>query len=310
MGTAARVVLSATCMACSGSIGSGGDDRGPGGLPDSGPGSGGAPDSAPLITSTCSLAGEVSPMNPAGAGVGPTGTYSDWTWPAVEGGLESLEWTLGIESEPTDGYFWSHQFAFAGESGVGGYAGLQMNGGFQADPPSGPVEVTKMALFSIAGPAITAELGDVAYPDARVYGDFDGGEGWNIHVKYEWLPCRTYALRVAEVDLDADGNIWYGGYVRDLVTGDEIYLGRILVPAAWGGFATWSVMWTERFGPAALTDCAQQAHAVATFLAPTGNAGTVVADGPNDHFYDPPSCPSSRFTAVAGGVRQEMGVPP
>jgi hypothetical protein len=149
-------ILSAPLGGACGSDGGGdsGEDAAPG-----------QPDPGALIE-PCAARGTPGPINPAGAAVNPTGIYSNWWWPDTP--LTSLEWQLGIETEPSDGYFWSHQFAFQVE---GGYLGLQMNGGYQADPPGGPVEITKMAVFSIAGPAITAETGDISYPASRPSSD-------------------------------------------------------------------------------------------------------------------------------------------
>jgi len=239
--------------------------------------------------------------------ISPTGTYTDWGWPENP---SRMEWLLAIEQEPADdGYFWAHQFGFAGPGADGGYLGLQQHGAFQADPPSGPVEKTKMAVFSIAGASIAAELGDIPYPDARTYGDFDGGAGWNIHVKYDWVKCRPYRLEVGQNGTDDDGNLWYGGWVTDTVTHEKTYLGRILIPKDWGLFNTFSVMWTERFGYGALGTCADLQYSSVIFGFPSGDDGAITPTKGDDHFYNPPSCESSRFTDLELGVRQEMGVP-
>jgi hypothetical protein len=267
---------------------------------------GGAAAPEDAIIEPCTADESAGPISVPGGDVGPTGTYSDWFWPA-EPALSSFEWQLAIESEPPDGYFWSHQFAFEVE---GGYVGLQQNGAYQADPPGGPVEVTKMALFSIAGPAIAAETGDVPYPDGRVYGDFDGAAGWNVHIKYNWLPCRVYQLRIVKLSTETGGNVWWGASVRDTVTDVDTLIGRILVPPGQAWLSDWSVMWTERFGPSALAECSQQGHASATFGRPTANGGAIEPRSTTNQFSDPLHCPNSRFSEVPGGVRQEMGVPP
>jgi hypothetical protein len=260
---------------------------------------------APGLIEPCSPGGPAGPVSGSGVDVAPTGIYSNWFWPDTA--LTSFEWQLGIESEPADGYFWAHQFAFAVE---GGFVGLQQNGAYQADPPSGPIQVTKMALFSIAGPAIAAETGDVPYPEGRAYGEFDGAPGWTVHIKYDWAPCRVYLLRLVKLSTEADGNVWWGGYVRDTATDVDTLIGRILVPPEQGYLGTWSVMWTERFGPSALTECEQQGYASAIFGTPTANDGAIAPSVADHRFSDQLHCPNSRFSPVAGGMRQEMGVPP
>jgi hypothetical protein len=69
-------------------------------------------------------------------------------------------------------------------------------------------------------------------------------------------------------------------------------------------------MWTERFGPSQLQSCDQLGPASAIFGIPTANGGAVSPHDRTSVFSDPTSCPSSRFTVVANGVRQEVGVAP
>lgn len=257
----------------------------------------------------CEPHGNPGPLNPAG-NIAPTGTYTDWTWPGAAGDRLSFEWTLNIDSEPpNDGYFWAHQFGFTGPGAAAGYVGLQENGYYIADPPDGNPEITKMALFSIGSGAIAGESG-VPYPDGRAHADFDGGAGWNIHIKYAWVPCRTYRLRIAHLmDEPPNGDQWYGGYVTDTVTNIETMIGRILVPAQWGRLGGFSVYFSERFGYGAVTSCDILEHASAVFGDPTANGGAVKPASSSNHFYDPPDCPNSRFTDLPSGVRHEMGVP-
>lgn len=256
----------------------------------------------------CEPPGTPGPLNPAG-NISPTGTYTDWTWPDVPGGRLSFEWTLNMDFEPpNDGYFWAHQFGFAGPGAAAGYIGLQENGYYVADPPNGKPEITKMALFSIGPGAIVGESG-VPYPEGRAYADFDGASGWNVHIKYAWVPCRTYALRLEHMMDELNGDQWYGGYVTDTATNVETMIGRILVPAQWGRLGGFSVYFSERFGYAAVASCDLMEHASAVFGAPTANDSTVKPASTNNHFYDPPDCPNSRFTNLPNGVRHEMGVP-
>jgi hypothetical protein len=219
-----------------------------------------------------------------------------------------MEWDLQIEHDiPNDGYFWSHQFGF--ENGPAGYFGLQAHGWFQADR-DGPVDITKTVVFSIGGESIRAELGDFAYPNGVTNGDFDGADGWSMMARFEWQACEVYRLRVTRQATEPNGDTWIAAFILDPAQNRELFVGRILVPAAWGRFASSSVVWTERFGYAPLTSCSVMEHASATFGVPSANGGTVRPSARNNHFYDPPSCPSSRFTEFPDAVRQEMGVRP
>jgi hypothetical protein len=260
----------------------------------------------PSLPATCEPLGTPGPLCSAGSRIAPTGTYSDWFWPAVTGGLRSYEWTLNIDFEPpVDGYFWSHQFGFANPGHSAGYVGLQAHGYFA--PPTGGFQRTKMALFSVGPGAIAAEPG-VPPPDGYAKSGFDTDDGWSIHIKYEWVPCRKYALSVRHLSDESRGQ-WYGAYVRDTATGVETTIGRMLVPSTWGRLGSQSVMWTERFSGRAMTTCADQEHGSAVFGFPTANGGSVRYSGTGEHFYNPTACPNSRFTHLTSGVRQEMGVP-
>jgi hypothetical protein len=252
----------------------------------------------------CSFGGTPGPINEAGSTTSATGIYSNWHWPKS---LDSVRSDLVIEHDiPRDGYYWAHQFSFVG--GHGGYIGMQAHGGFQLNPPGGAVEITKMAIFAVSAVGIAGELGDVASPNARVYSDFDGGSGVNIHVKYDWVPCHTYRMTVAHDGTELNGERWYAGSITDMATGVTTRLGRIRVTAESGKLGTWSVMWTERFGPAPVTDCAVQQHASAVFSEPVGDAD-VTPHGWDHVFANPTYCPNARFTYFAGAVRQEMGAP-
>src|SRR5690606_3288848 len=130
---------------------------------------------------SCEEEGTPGRLNRAGGVVGPTITYTDWAWPQP---LDSVEFELRVEREPVNNLaFWAYQFGFV--SGIGGLFGLQANGGYQAEPPGGTPEWTKMALLWIAGPPLDAELGDTQPPDARVAPEYSKGLAWtSIHLKY------------------------------------------------------------------------------------------------------------------------------
>lgn len=255
----------------------------------------------------CNRVGTAGPRNAAGSEIGTTNTYTDWSWPVAP---DSLELDFLLENELTDdGYFWAHGFGFAASSG--GFVGLQYRGGYQADPPNGAVATTNMAVFWIAASPLRAELGDVPYPDARTYSRFDSGsQWWTIHALYAWQVCRVYRLRVGRQGVELNGDVWYGAWVRDTVTGVETFLGRILVPAAWGPLSTESNVWSSRIGYDPLTTCADIELASALFGVPSANQGSVAPSRRGNRFASPLKCGTSRFTDFDDAVRHEVGVPP
>jgi hypothetical protein len=255
----------------------------------------------------CRAAGNPQQINPGGDDVGVTIPYTDWRWPTP---LDSLEWDLTVEVLPEeDGYLWSHEFDFEGKAG--GLIGLQARGGYQLEPPLGRVEIADMVTIWISASMLGAELGDVAYPNARAaIIESTSGEWMTIHVKYEVEVCRTYHFRVAIESTDASGNLWYGTWVEDTASGLETYLGRIQVPADWGRIAGTSSNWTNRIGHDRLLTCADPEPVSAFFAEPSGNAGSVRPGPPGNRFAGPELCPGSRFTEFSNGIRQEVGLAP
>lgn len=277
-----------------------------GGAATGGGGSSGAGNGGGGAKSCPREAGTPGPRNAAGSKLEVTVTYTDWTWPAPS---DSLEWDFTLENGVSrDGYFWAHGFDLVGSTG--GFIGLQYRGGYQADPPDGVVQVENMLVFWMSSHPLRAELGDVAYPNARKYLKIDAnGEWWTIHALYDWQVCRTYRLRVARHSTEANGDIWYGAWVLDTVTNVELFFGRILVPAAWGQISTTTQMWSNRIGFTELRSCSELEPVSAIFGYPTANSGTVHPGPPQNRFESPPSCGSSRFTDFPDEVRQELGVP-
>jgi hypothetical protein len=189
-------------------------------------------------------------------------------------------------------YFWAHQFQLDG--GEGGYLGLQTKGN-RADGSLG-----KMAIFSIWD-AVEAEG---AGPEGSGAVRFGGeGTGWSCRIPYRWVAGDTYRLRVW-----TEGGGWWSATVADEGSGQAHAIGRIRVPGDWGRLGSWSVMWTEYYGPP-LRRCTDLAHSCAVFGTPTAEDGTrmVVPDRHHHHLSDG-QCAAS-VEEVDGGIRQEMGIP-
>jgi uncharacterized protein DUF3472 len=214
----------------------------------------------------------------------PTGTYTQWTWPAAPDGYGSFAWDLTPQSDPSpDGYFWSHQFWLVG--GEAGYAGLQTMG----SEPTG-----KIAIFSIWN-AVGAEGPAYAAP-------FGGeGIGYTVRVPFEWRVDSTYRLSVASAGEGA-----WEATVRGPEGSPEVVVGRIRVPAGWRGLRDASVMWTERYS-GSLTSCADIRYSSARFSVPEADGGATAPVSHRNYLADPLACPGSAVADGPDGVIHVMG---
>lgn len=224
----------------------------------------------------------------------PCGTYTEWRWPpstsyarTLQAGYKSFEHVVvpEIDPGPDSTYFWAHQFRFIG--GEGGYIGLQTKGN-RADGSLG-----KMAIFSIWDAEQAEGPGTI-----RFSGE---GTGWSCRIPYLWEPGRAYGLRV-----HTPGGGWWAAAVRDEATGEVSELGGIRVPSAWRQLDSWSVMWTEYYGPP-LTSCSDLAHSSVVFGTPTAENGAVRPAGSHSHFGEG-TCETSKIDVVPDGVRHQMGL--
>jgi hypothetical protein len=222
----------------------------------------------------------------------PAGTYTEWRWPpstsfarTLLAGYRSFEHVLipEIDPGPDTTYFWAHQFRIIG--GEGGYIGLQTKGN-RVDGSLG-----KMAIFSIWNAVDADGL------KTRFSGE---GEGWSCRIPYQWQAGRAYGLKVVNV-----GGGWWAAKVRDEETGEVSEIGGIRVPESWRLLDTWSVMWTEYYGPP-LTSCSDLPYSRVIFGTPLANDGETRPAGSHSHIGDG-TCDTSYIEAVPNGVRHEMG---
>jgi len=224
----------------------------------------------------------------------PAGTYTEWRWPpstsfarTLLAGYKSFEHVLvpEVDPGPDSMYFWAHQFRIIG--GEGGYIGLQTKGN-RVDGSLG-----KMAIFSVWNAVEAHGL------STRFSGE---GEGWSCRIPYQWQAGRAYGLKVSTV-----GGGWWTAKVRDEATGDISEIGSIRVPEHWRNLDTWSVMWTEYYGPP-LGACSELAYSRVVFGTPLANDGETKPAGSHSHIGDG-TCQTSHIEAVPNGVRHEMGRP-
>jgi hypothetical protein len=203
-------------------------------------------------------------------------------------GYESFEHVLVPELEPgaDTTYFWAHQFRMI--AGVGGYIGLQTKGN-RADGSLG-----KTAIFSIWDAEEAAGAGAVPFSGE--------GSGWSCRIPYQWEAGRAYGMRVWTI-----GGGWWAAAVREEATGRNSEIGGIRVPGRWRQLDSWSIMWTEYYGPP-LSSCSQLAHSSVVFVTPTANGGDTKPAGSHSHLGEG-TCHTSRIETLAEGVRHQMGMP-
>ncbi|HEX2118975.1 MAG TPA: DUF3472 domain-containing protein [Acidimicrobiales bacterium] len=225
----------------------------------------------------------------------PCQTYTEWRWPpstsfarTLQRGYLSFEHVLVPETDPGPEatYFWAHQFRMIG--GEGGYIGLQTKGN-RADGSLG-----KMAIFSIWDAVEAEGPGTIRF----------GGEGtgWSCRIPYQWQAGQAYTMKVF-----TPGGSWWGAKIRDETTGQISELGGIRVPEHWRHLDSWSVMWTEYYGPP-LNSCRDLPYSSVVFGAPTANDGEVKPAGSHSHLGEG-TCETSFIEPLVGGVRHQMGLP-
>jgi hypothetical protein len=167
-----------------------------------------------------------------------------------------------------------------------------------------------MAVFWLSGPPLQAELGDIAYPDARVAEETAVGADWlTIHAKFDWQVCRWYELSFGPESEDAAGNVWYGAWIEDTESGETTFLGRMLLPADVGLLSPFSIARTDPFNYVEPTSCTGLPYGAAIFGAPMPIGEQSTPRDRSNRFEALPRCGSSRFTDFSLAVRHEAAVP-
>ncbi len=223
------------------------------------------------------------------------GTYTVWRWPPATAGASSLAWDLTVLRDPgPTTYFWAQQWRF--EGGDVGYFGLQAHD--RRDDGS----VGKLAVFSV-----WSATGCADNPGCQQ--SVEGTPFWTCRRACEWVPGRTYRLRVTRTRPG-----WWSASVTDRVTGAQLLVGSIQVPQGWGGLdlaVHGSSMWTEFYAvnaPGGVAACDLVSHARARFGVPVADGDTVVSAGHANRLGDG-DCANSRVADVEDGVVHEMGIP-
>ena len=208
------------------------------------------------------------------------------------GTYESYRVDLTPENDPSpSGKFWALQFGFSG--GDGGYFGLQTLG---SGLPG------KCVVFSVANAISGSGTGIVT-------SDFDGGAGVSTRKTYAWLPNRTYRFAMTRGTDDGTGRLWTVT-VTDQTTSTATTVATIKVPSAWGALTNSTIAFTEHYSPL-VNACGDVAYASARWetlnATPLGGGSPVNASSFSNSFDGTSPCTESAITALAAGVRQQMG---
>ena len=151
------------------------------------------------------------------------GSYVQWKFDGVTA-LSDVAYPMTVTRDPGYGakVFWSNQVSFS--NGLGGYAGMQTNGGAQ-----------RLFLFSIWD--VTE-----AVPGPGSFCEPFGGEGSGMSCKRwgDWKEGDTYEFHYV-----AEGNGWWGLTVTNLADNTSFKLGSIKVGT--DRMLPDSVSWTEYF---------------------------------------------------------------
>ncbi len=184
-------------------------------------------------------------------------------WGGTQIGFYNFDVFLTTDVDPgtQSYYFWAHQFHF--KEGDVGYMGLQTNGYMQGR------WVGKMAIFSIWN-AVAAKPGPGA---ACEWFTRQNGEGWSCRMQYNWVQGRTYRLRLWELCCAEKPweDEWWGAWILDTTTGQEVFLGQIQVPASWQ-WLDWSQVWVQYYG--SVSGCSAIPYAKARFERPSADNGS------------------------------------
>jgi hypothetical protein len=238
-------------------------------------------------------AGNSGQLGLAMADVTPGGmayVWYDWPrplpvyWNGTQIGFYNFDVLLTIDVDPGTSayYYWAHQFHF--NNGDGGYMGLQTNGSMQGR------WVGKMAIFSI-WQAKAAQPGPGAACE-RFTGE---GEGWSCRMQYKWVQGHAYRLRLWELCCadKPQQDEWWGAWIMDTTTGQEVFLGQIQVPSSWQ-WLDWSVVWVEYYG--SVSDCSAIPYAKARFERPTADNGTFRPQNLTTDYGR--TCPNAKITPI------------
>jgi hypothetical protein len=143
--------------------------------------------------------------------------YVFWsTVPPANGAVSSIvnyDQLVSVEKK-APATFWSSLFDMDNAPG-GGYIGLQTDGNM-----IGQTTPTEIAIFSVWG------ADKYHAKDGKCGGFVENGAGYQCTAKFNIETGVLYRYRVQRLSVDKTG-AWWGGWVRNTVTGKDTYLGEL-----------------------------------------------------------------------------------
>lgn len=188
---------------------------------------------------------------------------TDARWPANSAGYERIAFYDQVSQDggARSNYYWANQFWFVG--GDGGYIGLQNRSG---------QHWLNFSIWLASGwdPASRASCNHFSHE----------GSGVQCQLKWDWKTGHKYKVEVAR-----SGNR-VTGTVTDLMSGANVAVATILVPAAWGGFKNQTVSFVEEYsqGSGQLASCSVIGAQSSVFYLPVAN-GNVPASSQATRTY-------------------------
>ncbi len=182
--------------------------------------------------------------------------YAGWQFQGPGDGFVNIDQVIVVQVKaPTT--FFAEQFGFTGTSS-NGYIGLQTDGG-RLDGSIGETAIFSLWDATAAAPG----------PGARCQTFTGEGEGYSCRLAYPFVTGTPYQLRVWRLEADRSGQ-WWGGWVTDLSTNWQSYLGKIRVPHRSRPLIGGPLNFIEYFGPG-VANCGRVPRSTAYFTQPAAD---------------------------------------
>ncbi len=203
--------------------------------------------------------------------------------------LYNIDMPLTINVDPGVG---SSRY-FSEQMAIGPYTAYI---GLQTDMLQQDGTIQKGAIFSIWN--ATAATPGSAGSWCKTFGG--EGTGFSCRMAYPWSQGTTYRLRVWEIT----SNSW-AAFVKDLTSGNEVYLGTITLPTSKYLLQGNIVTFTEYYG-GDFQACNDLKLSRVTWGMPVGNNGTVSSTWVSNS-VGPGECDNIRFSEGTGPTVQSVG---
>ena len=189
---------------------------------------------------------------------------------------------------PKSFYFWSAQYKLT-IGNDGGYMGMQTD----LSDNNGN-NLGKGVLFALWG----ATQAQILNPNVIVHMNPDGSPGRSLLMPYAWEQGKAYRFRIWKLNSDS-GGVWWQYSVLNISTNVLTVLGNLYYPNKLIMLGSWTVVWTEYYGPNAQTACLTSIRKPegAAFFNPAMDGVTLV---PISTSITTPACPNYLINQPAG----------